>query len=121
MRTSFKVILGSFCTGLSEVSQCKPCAGGYSCESLGAVNFDYSLNNTGTAPCAAGYFCKSGTLYYHSCIFDMDSLSWTHNISFFSRRLPVNTEIIYCSMCSAENVETYMVWKLLLLVILHRF
>ena len=41
-------------------SDCQDCLGGYYCEDPGAINFDASLNDTGTGVCAAGYYCKIG-------------------------------------------------------------
>lgn len=48
--------------GMTQESNCLPCSGGFYCYKLGAINFDFSLNDTGTGQCAAGYYCKSGTL-----------------------------------------------------------
>ena len=45
---------------MDSVDDCLQCAGGYYCESPGAINFDFSLNDTGTGICSAGYYCKSG-------------------------------------------------------------
>ena len=39
--------------GLHSSSQCKPCAGGYYCDSLGAI----TLNSTLAGQCAASFFC----------------------------------------------------------------
>lgn len=50
--------------GMVEVSDCKPCLGGFYCEALGAINFDFSLNDTGTGKCEAGYYCKEGKIKY---------------------------------------------------------
>lgn len=49
---------------MTKESDCLPCSGGFYCYKLGAINFDFSLNDTGTGQCAAGYYCKSGS--YHS-------------------------------------------------------
>lgn len=48
---------------MTKESDCLPCSGGFYCYKLGAINFDFSLNDTGTGQCAAGYYCKSGS--YH--------------------------------------------------------
>ena len=54
--------------GMRYETDCKPCLGGYYCESLGAINFDFSLNDTGTGQCEAGYYCKSGILQNMSMV-----------------------------------------------------
>lgn len=50
--------------GLRFESDCQQCLGGFYCNKLGAVNFDFSLADTGTGPCAAGYYCKQGNDFY---------------------------------------------------------
>ena len=51
----------SLTAGMRYESDCQDCLGGYYCEDPGSINFDASLNDTGTGVCAAGYFCKIGT------------------------------------------------------------
>ncbi|RUS80927.1 hypothetical protein EGW08_011308, partial [Elysia chlorotica] len=45
--------------GMVYESDCRPCLGGYYCDTLGATEFDPSLNNTGVGKCAPSYYCKS--------------------------------------------------------------
>ncbi|GFS22362.1 fibrillin-1-like [Elysia marginata] len=46
--------------GMVYESDCRPCLGGYYCDTLGATEFDASLNNTGVGKCSPSYYCKSG-------------------------------------------------------------
>ena len=46
--------------GMTSESDCTPCLGGYYCIKMGSINFDFSLNDTGTGPCGAGHYCKTG-------------------------------------------------------------
>ena len=55
----------SLTAGMRYESDCQDCLGGYYCEDPGSINFDASLNDTGTGVCAAGYFCKIGTSTEH--------------------------------------------------------
>ena len=45
-------------------TDCQQCLGGYYCEIEGAINFDQSLNGTGTGICSAGYYCKLGKISF---------------------------------------------------------
>ena len=49
--------------GMTAESDCTPCLGGFYCFKMGSINFDFSLNDTGTGPCSAGHFCKSGASF----------------------------------------------------------
>lgn len=49
-------------SGLVSEADCQPCKGGFYCEKLGAINFDFTVNDTGTGLCAAGYYCKQGKI-----------------------------------------------------------
>ena len=45
---------------MDDVTDCRQCLGGYYCDTLGAIDFDFTKNTTGTGICDAGYYCKSG-------------------------------------------------------------
>ena len=45
---------------MDSIDDCQPCLGGYYCDTPGAIDFDFSRNNTGTGKCSPGYYCKSG-------------------------------------------------------------
>jgi hypothetical protein len=47
---------------MDDVSDCRQCLGGYYCDTLGAINFDFTKNDTGTGICDPGYYCKSGKI-----------------------------------------------------------
>lgn len=49
---------------MDDISDCRQCLGGYYCHMQGAINFDFSKNDTGTGICAAGYYCKSGKIIH---------------------------------------------------------
>jgi hypothetical protein len=46
--------------GMSAETDCRPCQGGYYCYAMGATDFDFSVNGTGTGICSAGYYCELG-------------------------------------------------------------
>lgn len=95
----------SFFTGMDELSDCRQCLGGYYCDTPGAIDFDFTKNNTGTGICDAGYYCKSGMEIVYT-LASFDSVE-AYLMIFFTKLVPSSNRSNHPQSCFIVKERTH--------------